>query len=224
MTEDPYLREHLIHLSQRDLLPLDHFNFLKYLRDEKGFTPNVCYDIGACALHWTNKAWCVWPEAEFVLFDAFEPVQFLYPPRKHFIGVLSDEDDKIVKFYQNNYQPGGNSYYKEIGCMDGALFPEECGVEKKTHKLDTVVNRYNFPLPDLIKIDVQGAEIDIIKGATETFKHAKYMIVELQHEEYNRGAWKAHESIPFIESLGWKCIAPLFSKAVSDGDYCFERV
>jgi hypothetical protein len=213
MAEDQLLHDHLVQLSQRDLLPHDHFNFLKYLRDERGFVPEVCYDIGACALHWTNRAWCIWPEAEFILFDAFEHVQFLYPPRKHFIGVLSD-----------TYQPGGNSYYREIGFMNGALFPEEQAIEKKTHKLDTIVKTYDFPKPDLIKIDVQGAEIDVIKGATETFKNAKYMIVELQHTDYNQGAWKAHESLPFIESLGWKCIAPLFSRTDVDGDYCFERI
>jgi hypothetical protein len=141
------------------------------------------------------------------------------------VGPLSDSDDRVVKFYQNDFYPGGNSYYREIGFRDGALFPEDVYHLKQCARLDTVVQQQGFPLPDLIKIDVQGAEIDILKGATTTtINHAKYLIVELQHTEYNRGAWKADRSVPFIESLGWKCIGNRFSDNGPDADYCFERI
>ena len=91
----------------------------------------------------------------------------------------------------------------------------------KTSMLDTIVKERGFPLPDFIKIDVQGAEIDILRGGLNTIKHAKRMIIELQHTEYNLGAYKHTESLEIIKNMGWNCCDPLFSNNGPDGDYSF---
>lgn len=102
-----------------------------YLRDLKrsGFEPRVVYDIGACVLHWTTFARTLWPDARYYAFDAFDRAEFLYKRAgvEYHMGVLSDRDGREVEFYQNDAQPGGNSYYREIGCghMSDALFPSD---------------------------------------------------------------------------------------------------
>ena len=216
------LTEHLRAFSLRDGgLPESHAQFLHTLKNKFDFEPKVIYDIGCCVLHWTRRAEEVWPDAEYVLFDAFCPAAFLYSEYKHFVGLLSDSDNRIVPFYQNDYMPTGNSYYREIGCEGGKYFPRDKYIMKTCHKLDTVVKEHNLPPPDLVKIDVQGSEIDVIKGAHETLKHARVLIVELQHTQYNEGAMLSHESKSFIESQGWMCIAERFSDNGPDADYCF---
>jgi hypothetical protein len=70
---------------------------------------------------------------------------------------------------------------------------------------------------------VQGAEKDVILGGSNVVKHAKHMIVEMQHVEYNIGAPLVSDTLPWIESIGWKCVAPLFANNGVDGDYGFER-
>lgn len=215
------LMDHLLHIQKKDDIPINHVNHLKYLKSN-GFEPKVIYDIGSCVLHWTNQAKKLWPDATYILFDAFAPAEFLYRGYDYHIGVLSDKDDNIVKFYQNDYLPGGNSYYREIGCGNGKYFPEDKYIEKKTTKLDTIVKERGFPLPDFVKIDVQGAEVDVIRGGINTIKNASRLIVELQHNEYNLGALKSKESLPLIESmLNFKCSHPLFQNNGADGDYGF---
>jgi FkbM family methyltransferase len=225
MTEE--LQNHLRNLSNQDLQPVNHKNYLIKLK-ESGFEPKVIYDIGSCVLHWTTLAKTQWPDAKFILFDAFSAPEFLYKEGQYdyHIGILSDEDDVLKKFYQNDYHPGGNSYYREIGFGETSkmLFTDNGVKEMITKKLDTVVKERGFPLPDFVKIDVQGAEIDVIQGGVETLKNAKRLIVELQHVEYNEGALKANESLPIIESLGWKCDAPLFQNNGPDGDYSFVKM
>ena len=130
----------------------------------------------------------------------------------------------IILLNSINYHPGGNSYYREIGCRNGFFFPENKYIEMKSMTLDTIVKERGFPLPDLIKIDVQGAEVDIIKGGLNTINNAKRLIVELQHNEYNQGALKVDQSLPIIEGLGWKCTDPLFQNNGVDGDYGFVRI
>jgi len=218
-----HLQMHLKNVSNMDLIPVNHKNYLIQLKNN-GFEPHVIYDIGCCVLHWTKFARTLWPNAKYILFDAFKPAEFLYieDGSDYNVGVLSNEDGNIVKFYQNDYYPGGNSYYKEIGSNNPELyFPEDRYIELITKKLDTIVKERNFPPPDFIKIDVQGCEIDILKGGLETIKHAKRLIVELQHENYNRDAPTANESLPIIEGFGWKCDAPYFQNNGPDADYSF---
>jgi len=50
------------------------------------------------------------------------------------------------------------------------------------------------------------------------------MIVELQHSNYNRGAPVVTESLPFIESLGWKCDSYAFQNNGPDADYSFVNL
>ena len=216
------LQEHLTKISKHDDFPKDHVNYLKQLK-ESGFEPKVIYDIGANVLYWTRHARELWPEADIVLFDAYRPVEFLYSGYKHHIGVLSDKDDEVVKFYINDMYPGGNSYYREIGSYRN-IFPKENYALYKTERLDSVVEENEFPLPDLVKLDVQGSEKDIIAGGLHTLSHAKHLIVELQTIEYNEGAPNMEETLPYIESLGWKCTAPLFCNNGPDGDYGFTRI
>lgn len=209
-------------LSKKREIPERHVNYLINLKKD-GFEPKVIYDIGCCVLHWTNEALRLWPDATYVLFDANDNTSFLYEPYLHYTGVLSDVDNNIVKFYQNDIHPGGNSYYREVYHGDHN-FPPNRYIEKTTRTLDSVVAEFNFPKPDLVKMDVQGSEADIIKGGLNTIKNAKHLIVEMQHVIYNENAPLCDVTLPFIESCGFKCIAPLFQNNGCDGDYGFIRL
>ena len=96
----------------------------------------------------------------------------------------------IVKlnFMKIHYTMGGNSIYRE----QTSYFPDTQYKIKETITLDTLVKSKNYPYPDLIKIDVQGAELDIIKGASQCLENASYLILELIKDniDYNRGAYK----------------------------------
>lgn len=211
------------------LLPQDHIDYLKRIKEEWHLDGKInIYDIGSCVLHWTDEAEKIWPEAKFYLFEAMEGVEKMYQDGgwRYNLGVLSDEDGKVVDFWENEEHPGGNSYYQENPNLSpGAteLFPSSKKVKTKT--LDTVVYDRFFSLPDLIKMDVQGAELDIIKGALEIFRQTKHVILELQHVDYNLGAPKKDEIIRFMDELGFDCVTPEgFSKGSPlkvDDDYHF---
>lgn len=217
------LRSHLIELHRSSRSPQAQYNYLVYLKNS-GFEPKVVYDIGCCVMEFTKTILEIWPTANVVLFDAFDKAEFLYKESglPYHVGVLSDTDGKVVKFYQHDTIPFGNSYYREIGSPSN-IFPPDSYKMYTTHKLDSVVRDLHFPLPDLVKIDVQGSERDVIQGGLETMKHAKHLIVEMQHIEYNEGAPLVGETLPWIEKNGWQLIAPSFSKNYADSDFGFVR-
>lgn len=220
------LETRLRDLGSQRLIAQKHVEYLNKLKSS-GFEPKVVYDIGACVLHWTNEAERIWPNTEFVAFEAMNSAEFLYKERgmKYHVGVLSNESGKEVEFYQNDWHPGGNSYYREnpeVNPEAPKYFNDQHKRVLKTVTLDAVVNLKQMPLPDMIKMDVQGAELDVLKGAEETLKSAKHVILELQRVEYNKGAPLKDVVIEYMHSLGFDCQGE-FSVNGPDGDYHFVR-
>lgn len=218
--------DHLRTLGKQQLMPKAHSDYLIALSKE--FSPKVIYDIGACVLHWTNVANQIWPSAKFIAFEAMEESEPLFKEAgiDYSIGLLSDTDDKLVTFYQNTLYPGGNSYYRENTDFNAdahVFFSDNHKKLKPTVTLDTVVKQRKFPLPDLIKMDVQGAELDIIKGAKEVLAYCQDLILELQKVEYNKGAPLREEVIAYLETLGFKMVVGPFCDNGPDGDYHFSR-
>lgn len=228
---DPVQRR-LKELHDQPLLPHDHVNYLwKMKRD--GIEPKVIYDLGACVLHWTNRAKEVWSDAKIIPFEAMEAVEFLYKEagfKDYAVGcVLSDKTGEEVEFYENVFDPGGNSLYKEnseLSPRADELFPESSKVKRKTNTLDDVVKLNNLPLPDLIKMDIQGAELKALKGAKNTIKNCSHLILELQHMDYNFGAPKSEEVIDYLKTIGFELVGDgqfCGSELGVDGDYHFIR-
>ena len=217
-----------------DFIPAAHVSFLKKLSLEFNPEPEqmVVYDIGSSVLHWSNHVKKIWKNSRIYAFDAMTEMKLFYDTYnatknaafqfEYNVGVLCDEDYKRIAFYQNDDLSGGNSYYKEIGHPNSHnIFTEAHVKHKMGMKLETVVKHRRFPLPDLIKIDVQGAELDILKGSMSIINCAKYLIVELQHVEYNRGAPLCNQTRDFLIENGWKVYAEKFSNNGPDADWCF---
>jgi FkbM family methyltransferase len=213
---DPSVIDYLNRVSKLDSIPKDHIEYLHNIKDKD---PKVIYDIGSCLFQWTKVSKQVWPNAQYVAFDALEITEEIDRDKSVplFISVLSDIDGKSVEFTQSYEHPGASSYYKQNDEL-----PLET-VIRQTDKLDTLVEKYNLPLPDLIKIDVQGAEMDILKGAEKTLKKCKDLIIELQHIEYNKGAPRKLEVEQYLQSIGFALVAQMTNNG-PDGDYHFTRI
>ena len=188
-------------VANRDLLPVEHANYLKTM----GITPTVIYDIGACVLHWTRKAKEVWPNAQYYLFDANDQVEPIMKASGHpyWIDLLTDVDGKELTYYKKTDNLGGNSYYKE----NTEHYSESDGIPMVGWTLDGIASDNRWPLPDLIKIDVQGAEIDILKGATNCLIQCNDIILEAQHVEYNIGAPTDTNVFKFMETIGFELVS-----------------
>lgn len=219
--------DHVNDISNRISLPAAHTSYLKKIRDDFNFYPQTIYDIGACVLHWTVQAKNTWKDSEIILFDATDILEPLYIEKgyKYNLGLIGKESNKTLKFYQNNQMFGGNSYYRENPEFSPAasyLFDDSSIVEMVSKTLDDIVSERSFPKPDMIKMDVQGAEFDVILGAEESLKTCKHVLLELRHVEYNIGSPEKEQVIDFLQSKGFRSVG-LFSDNGYDGDYHFVK-
>ena len=118
---------------------------------------------------------------------------------------LSDKENKVllkVPIRNKNYD---KSNYEEYFQMGRATIHEQNAMgdietfEIKSTKLDnfTFSNRISF-----IKIDVEGHEMSVIKGAENTIKQYKpTLLVEIEEKHSKQ---KVLESINYINSLGYE--------------------
>ena len=208
----------------QDLLPRDHVNFLENVLYKKfNIQPQVIYDIGSCTLHWERHAKRIWKDSKIYCFDCFAPLEELYQKTNvnYNMCCLSNVNDLEVKFYQSDFLFGGNSVFKE---KNDKVFPPENFIVKKTITLDTLVEVKNLPYPDLIKMDIQGNELNALKGATNVLKCCSFLILELPDVEYNEGTPQKETVIEYLKSIGFVIFCESFSKNIADSDTCFVNV
>ena len=55
-------------------------------------------------------------------------------------------------------------------------------------------------------MDVQGSELDIIKGGLDIIKNTIFLLLELQTQEYNKGAPRIEEVISFLKDINFEFI------------------
>ncbi len=72
----------------------------------------------------------------------------------------------------------------------------------------------------MIKIDAQGNELNILKGATQVLK-CSYLILELPTIEYNEGAPQKDVVIEYLKNIGYIIFCENFSVNIADADTCF---
>ena len=168
-----------------------------YERAQKRFNiqfKNVL-DIGAAAGDWSGHVKEFNPDAKFTLI---EPNKLHNERLKSFGKVhnvyLSDEA-KEKDFYvcQDPFQQTGNSFFKE---RSNVPFKKTI---VKTTKLDQVVDETY----DLIKLDVQGAELEVIKGGMITIQKAKWLQIEIPLLEYNIGAPSMYSLLGNLKAIGF---------------------
>jgi FkbM family methyltransferase len=73
-------------------------------------------------------------------------------------------------------------------------------IEVPVRRLDTLFN-HGF---DLLKIDAQGAGIDVLKGAQKILDTTKVVVVELEFIPLYREQALYHEGVNYMESQGFK--------------------
>lgn len=168
---------------------------------KKYFYPESILDIGANVGQFYNEAKNIFPKSYYYLIEGNNNCESALKSLnvKYLICLLSDSE-KEVDFYIRKHEPvcTGNSIYRENTPFydDDQIIIEK----RQTKKLSDILNDQTF---DLIKLDVQGSEIDIINGGIEIFKRSKGVLMEVSLVEYNKNSPTINFVYEYMENLGF---------------------
>jgi FkbM family methyltransferase len=153
------------------------YEYLEKLKVEKKFAPARILDIGAWNGFWTKNVQKIWPDAHYTCIEA-EPKhekKLQEITSDYHIAVLGDSN-RDVKMYLREIDKGSKKKvtYTKGSTLFGIFKDYEM---RQMTTLDNLVGKdAQF---DLIKQDVQGAEIMVMQGAPDIFTRAKYVIQEV---------------------------------------------
>jgi FkbM family methyltransferase len=172
-----------------------------------GFRPAGVVDIGAYKGEWTAMARGIFPEARFLMLEAQESQRVILEKVKgqnpasvnYRIALLGAENREGVDFHQYDVAPTGASV---LAAQAGA--PARV-VKCRMETLDAILSREGFRRPELIKIDVQGYELEVLKGGKEALAAAEAIALEVSLIELYQGSPLMHEVIAFMHERGFLC-------------------
>lgn len=102
-----------------------------------------------------------------------------------------------------------NSSLLPINQSQSAFAPgtEEIGtVDVPVQRLDTVLADTVLPRPSLLKIDAQGGELDILKGAEGLLPTVDYIYVEISFAEFYMGQPSADQILAYLQARGYRMV------------------
>lgn len=146
---------------------------LRNLRAQ-GFEPRTVFDIGVA--HGTPELYAAFPDARYYLID---PTRESLPYMENISRRL---DAKVL-----NVALGDKEGELEIGVrtndIGGSTFYEEIGPLGPTRRYTVPVRRFDqaidaFERPALCKIDVQGAEMSVLRGMGERIHDVDAILIE----------------------------------------------
>jgi len=190
-------RDQFQQLATRFLFAPDMLLGLEFLAN-RGFNPKTILDIGAFEGGWTKMALAVWPDATVALIEA--------NPEK---ATMLRRDPKlkgasVIESLLGATDASGVTFH--VMGPGSSVFEERSHVQRRSVKLeqrtlDAVMQ--GFDAPEFIKIDVQGYELEVLKGGPRTLDKAQAILIELSLIDINEGAPLLDEALAFMRSAGF---------------------
>lgn len=160
----------------------------------QGFSPACIYDVGANQGDFVRQCMEYWPQADFVCFEPLkDQVAGLRALARRYRegqirvieGLLGNEDKAEVVFH-------------EAGTGSSVL-PEHVNksIPVRLHPmrtLHTARREFDLPPPSLLKLDVQGFELEILKGGESLLSRAEVILTEVNFLDI-------HENVPLAAEV-----------------------
>jgi len=169
-----------------------------------GVKPNTVFDIGVgCGTPWLYAAF---PEPQLVLIEAL-------PDFALALAQLAAEHDAVVHNLALGECTGEIEIFVPAHAVTGAStkawsaetarYVEESGLSaggrSLTVPVETLDNLNRYEAPFVLKLDVEGAELDVLKGAERTLAATQMVIAEAALGRRHEGGTNLKELLAYLE-------------------------
>jgi len=180
---------------------LSMWGSLKNLKSN-GFSPRTVIDVGAWIGDWTEHVHAIFPDAQVLMVEA-------NPGKKPGLEAIAARLGPSVQLRMALLGPEARAevpfYAMEAG---SSVLPENTTFERKRlalsmTTLDEVSGGTTLEGPVLLKVDVQGYELEVLRGGSQTLARCEVVLLEVSLLEYNQGAPLMPEVVAFMNAAGF---------------------
>jgi len=172
-----------------------------------GFSPKLLFDVGASHGIFVEEAWKEWPRLETYAFE----------PEPEFVAVLREKEKRFPSLHVCSSLVGATSkteqpYYHYLGAstvlMENVDRPDQKTIAGGPVRSSRMIRLDQFCeeqkcIPDFLKIDVQGYELEVLKGAEGILSSVEVVYTEVNHLEIYAGVPLASELIGWLAQRGF---------------------
>jgi FkbM family methyltransferase len=169
---------------------------------ENGFQPGAIIDVGAYQGEWTKMVRGIYSATPIVMLEA-------NPEKRSFLEDVSRLSGGITHYEIALLGPKPNDsvpyYVMETG---SSVLSEQTTIPRSVKSLpmttvDDVLRERKLSEPYFLKLDVQGYELEVLKGASRTLESTEVIVLEVSLMEYNAGAPLLDEVVASMSSKGF---------------------
>jgi FkbM family methyltransferase len=169
-----------------------------------GIAPKTIIDVGAAYGDWTATCHRVFPAPRYLLVEPLQEFADLLNARVQELGnavyvpAAAAKASGVQRIHVHPDLVGSSLLLETEGHgVDG--FEREIPATT----VDEVVRSHEAPGPYLLKVDVQGAELDVLGGAAETLRSTDLIILEVSFFRFFMGGPQFYDVVAYMRETGF---------------------
>lgn len=167
-----------------------------------GFQPQCIFDVGAYRGDFARSCLNIWPETKIACFEALENKIILlnqlkrqHPNVQVYPGLIGATAQENVPLHEIET---ASSVLAEKNKQD---FPVSY---HSMQTIDIIVQEhFSGESPDLLKLDVQGYELEVLKGAEQSLKGVQAILAEVNLLDIHENVPLLADIISWLSERGW---------------------
>lgn len=166
------------------------------------------YDVGANVGTWSLLAKSIIPDAELHAFEPLPKHQDGFVDNVSGVGNITlhrialGSESKNATLHITDFSDESSMLAPAPASKSGFGIQEVQQFPIQLVRLDDYRAVQKLPWPDLIKLDVQGYELEVLKGARECIRATKAVLSEVSFVDYYEGQCHFHEVVGYLAETG----------------------